>query len=324
MIQHWHAWLQLGAKMSRKRNRTNKKDNWFSANYWQSANFNERAFAKNLDMLVAIAMSRFKWEGLPETCDERFLQLQLLRTGYATIAHHPDYPDIWQTLMAAPQGEFDAYGLPTRWRAVGYNGTTFDVNSDNGVLVYYSSSRINPWNALEMFARKLAHYERTEDINLTHQQKPWVLLAPPEQYTELMNLYKQIAGGEPAILSNKGLAGILDEIKAIDTKVPLEVEGLARGYQNVMNNALLFLGVPHLAFEKGERMIEREAMANTAPTEMMLLDCLNAQRKASEEFNRLSGLETSVHYSMDLQSLNFNYMNNIEAQAQDGLLGGGL
>ena len=310
--------------MSRKRNRTNKKNNWFSANYWQSANFNERAFAKNLDMLVAIAMSRFKWEGLPETCDERFLQLQLLRTGYATIAHHPDYPDVWQTLMAAPEGDFDAYGLPTRWRAVGYNGTTFDVTPDNGVLVYYSSSRINPWNALELFARKLAHYERTEDINLTHQQKPWVLLAPPEQYTELVNLYKQIAGGEPAILSNKGLAGILDEIKAIDTKVPLEVEGLARGYQNVMNNALLFLGVPHLAFEKGERMIEREAMANTAPTEMMLLDCLNAQRKASEEFNRLSGLETSVHYSVDLQSLNFNYMNNIEAQAQDGLLGGEL
>lgn len=307
-----------------KRKRTRKGHGFFEANYWQSANFNERAFAKNLDMLVAIAMSRFKWEGLPETCDERFLQLQLLRTGYATIAHHPDYPDIWQTLMAAPQGEFDAYGLPTRWRAVGYNGTTFDVSPDNGVLVYYSSSRINPWNALEMFARKLAHYERTEDINLTHQQKPWVLLAPPEQYTELVNLYKQIAGGEPAILSNKGLAGILDEIKAIDTKVPLEVEGLARGYQNVMNNALLFLGVPHLAFEKGERMIEREAMANTAPTEMMLLDCLNAQRKASEEFNRLSGLETSVHYSMDLQSLNFNYLNNIEAQAQDGLLGGGL
>lgn len=307
-----------------KRKRTRKGQGFFEANYWQSANFNERAFAKNLDMLVAIAMSRFKWEGLPETCDERFLQLQLLRTGYATIAHHPDYPDIWQTLMAAPQGEFDAYGLPTRWRAIGYNGTTFDVTPDNGILVYYSSSRINPWNALEMFARKLAHYERTEDINLTHQQKPWVLLAPPEQYTELVNLYKQIAGGEPAILSNKGLAGILDEIKAIDTKVPLEVEGLARGYQNIMNNALLFLGVPHLAFEKGERMIEREAMANTAPTEMMLLDCLNAQRKASEEFNRLSGLQTSVHYSMDLQSMNFNYLNNIEAQAQDGLLGGEL
>lgn len=308
--------------MGSKRNRNKKNSGFFSANYWQSANFNERAFAKNMSMLIALAMSRFKWEGLPDTCDERFLQLQLLRTGYATIAHHPDYPDIWETLMCAPNGEFNAYGLPTRWRAVGYNGTDYQVTPENGVMVYYSSSRVNPWNALELYARKLAHYERTEDINLTHQQKPWVLLAPPEQYTELVNLYKQIAGGEPAILSNKGLAGILDEIKAIDTKVPLEVEGLARGYQNVLNNALLFLGIPHLAFEKGERMIEREAMANTAPTEMMLLDCLNAQRKASDEFNRLSGLNTSVHYAMDLESLNFNYLGNYEAMAQDGMLGG--
>ena len=308
--------------MGGKRNRNKKNSGFFSANYWQSANFNERAFAKNMSMLIALAMSRFKWEGLPDTCDERFLQLQLLRTGYATIAHHPDYPDVWETLMCAPNGEFNAYGLPTRWRAVGYNGTDYQVTPENGIMVYYSSSRVNPWNALELYARKLAHYERTEDINLTHQQKPWVLLAPPEQYTELVNLYKQIAGGEPAILSNKGLAGILDEIKAIDTKVPLEVEGLARGYQNVLNNALLFLGIPHLAFEKGERMIEREAMANTAPTEMMLLDCLNAQRKASDEFNRLSGLNTSVHYAMDLESLNFNYLGNYEAMAQDGMLGG--
>ena len=308
--------------MGGKRNRNKKNNGFFSANYWQSANFNERAFAKNMSMLIALAMSRFKWEGLPDTCDERFLQLQLLRTGYATIAHHPDYPDVWETLMCAPNGEFNAYGLPTRWRAVGYNGTDYQVTPENGIMVYYSSSRVNPWNALELYARKLAHYERTEDINLTHQQKPWVLLAPPEQYTELVNLYKQIAGGEPAILSNKGLAGILDEIKAIDTKVPLEVEGLARGYQNVLNNALLFLGIPHLAFEKGERMIEREAMANTAPTEMMLLDCLNAQRKASDEFNRLSGLNTSVHYAMDLESLNFNYLGNYEAMAQDGMLGG--
>ena len=308
--------------MGNKRNRNKKNNGFFSANYWQSANFNERAFAKNMSMLIALAMSRFKWEGLPDTCDERFLQLQLLRTGYATICHAPDYPDVWETLMCAPNGEFNAYGLPTRWRAIGYNGTDYQVTPENGVMVYYSSSRVNPWNALELYARKLAHYERTEDINLTHQQKPWVLLAPPEQYTELVNLYKQIAGGEPAILSNKGLAGILDEIKAIDTKVPLEVEGLARGYQNVLNNALLFLGIPHLAFEKGERMIEREAMANTAPTEMMLLDCLNAQRKASDEFNRLSGLNTSVHYAMDLESLNFNYLGNYEAMAQDGMLGG--
>ena len=89
-----------------------------------------------------------------------------------------------------------------------------------------------------------------------------------------------------------------------------------------MNRALLFLGVPHLAFEKGERMIEDEARANTAPTNIMLLDCLQARRQFCEKVNDKFGLDIQVYYNEDLESYNFNYMNNIEAMAQDGVVGG--
>lgn len=301
--------------------RKNRGD-FFADNFWQSANYNSRAYAKNMGMLLALAINRFRWEGLPDTCDARFLEWQLHKCGLATICHEKDLPDVWQTLIASPYGPFDVYGYPLKWRATGFgDATNYDVTRENGELCYYSYSRINPWNALEIFARKLTHYERTEDINLFHQHKPFVMIAPQSQQQQLVNFFKQVAGGEPAILGDKGMANIAENVNKVDTGVPLITEDLARSKLNVLNDALLYLGIPHLAFEKGERMIEDEARANTAPTNVMLLDCLQARRDFCKKARRF-GLNLNVYFNDDLESYNFNYLNNMEAIAQDGLIGG--
>lgn len=308
-----------------KRNRSKGCD-FFSANFWQSDNYNKRAFAKNMDMLISLAMNRFRWEGLPETCDARFLEMQLHRSGIATICHDVNTPDIWETLIAMPQGEYNKYGIPTKWQAMGYGPNTarYDVTPVNGELVYYSWSRIGIWSALELYARKLAHYERTEDVNLTHQMKPWVFVTSDRaQKLQLENIMTQTLGGEPAIIVNQAGLSMVEGVTAINTGVELVVEQLARGFQNTINNALMFLGIPHLAFEKGERMIEQEAIANTAPTNTLLLNCLQARRDACKRLRQLDPArfaDLNVYFNDDWESYNFNYINNIEAQAQDKLI----
>ena len=151
-----------------KRNRNKKGFGFLEPNYWQSAAYNQRVYAKNLDMLVSIMLNRFRWIGLPESCDGRFLEWQLLRNGIATMCHDREMPDVWQTLSCSPYGEFNAYAVPVSWRAIGWDGKTqYDVKKgDNGEICFYSMSRSNPWNALEIFARKLTHYERTEDSSI--------------------------------------------------------------------------------------------------------------------------------------------------------------
>lgn len=306
-----------------KRNRQ-KREEWTRDNFWQSSAYNAIAFQKNLNMLISLAMNRFRWVGLPDTCDARYLEFCLHRNGIATIAHvQDDISPVFYSLMAMPNGEYNMYGLPVRWRAVGFDGLTdFEVTDENGAMCFYSYSRFSPWNALELYARKMAHYERTEDVNLTQQMKPFIGIAPQEKKLELVNLLKQVQGGEPAILGDTGLLDLARNVTVIDTKVPLITEELARSYQNVLNQALLYLGIPHLAFEKGERMIEDEARANTAPTNIMLLDCLQARRQFCNELNKRFGMNVNVYFNEDLESYNFNYTNNIEQQAQDGLIGG--
>lgn len=303
-----------------KKNRE-KKSPFFGDNYFQSANFNQKVFALYLEELVSLALNRFRWTGLPSTCDERFLEWALLRHGLATVCYNRDYPDIWQSLIAMPHGEFDAYGNATAWTATGFNSqTNYEVTPENGFLCYYSQTRINPWNAIQIFARKLTHYSRTEDINLSHQHKPKLYIAPPEKKMELINVAKQVEGYEPAILTSDGFDW-KEAVQVIDTGVPLEVESLARAQLNVLNQYLMYIGIPHLAFEKGERMIEDEARANTAPTNIMLLNCLKARRKMCDDA-REYGLDLHVYFNDDWESYNFNYVNNVESMAQDGLIGG--
>lgn len=306
--------------MSRKRKRQKQG---FPA-YWQSDEFNSATFQSNLDMLVSLAVNRFRWVGLPDTCDARFLEMALHRNGFATVCHALNAPDIWQSLNAAPQGVFNAYGLPVKWLATGFNETQYEVTPQNGELVYYSQTRANPWNAIYVYANKLTQIQRTEDVNLFHVRKPYVMVAPQEKRLELENLMKQISGFEPMILGDKSLLELKENnVFAIDTKVPFYGEELAQQYQNVVNQYLMFIGIPHLAFEKGERMIEDEARANSAPTNINLKNCLDARRSACDKLRKLSPETFSdlyVYFNDDYESYNWNYEHNTESKAQDGLL----
>ena len=301
-----------------------KREGFYGATFWASESYNFRTFHKNLDMLLSLAINRFRWVGLPETCDARYLEKTLHRSGIATLSYKRDEPAvIYHTLQAMPYGQYNMYGIPTQWRAVGFDGLTdYEVDNDNGEICYYSYSRISPWNALEIFARKMAHYERTEDVNLSNQMCPRIYIAPQEKKMELENLLKQVEGGEPAVLGDRNLLDLVNKVTTLDNSQPLITEELARSYQNVLNQALLYLGIPHLAFEKGERMIEDEARANTAPTNIMLLDCLQARRDFCNKVNNKFDLNVQVYFNEDLESYNFNYLGNIEQMAQDGLVEG--
>lgn len=295
-------------------------------NYWQSEQFNNLCFSVNLSLLESLAINRFRWVGLPETCDARYLEKVLHQYGLATISHKLNTPDKWQSLRAIPFGEFDEYGNPKAWRANGDFDCDYPVNSLNGVLIYYSNTRMDQYAGILMYANKLTQYQRTEDVNLFHQRKPQIWVAPQEKRYELMNIAKQAAGFEPMILGDKaGLA--LDEksVFTVDTQTPYIGEELTRAYQNTLNQFLMYIGIPHLAFEKGERMIEDEARANTAPTTINLKNCLDARRKACDELRKKYPATFSdlyVYFNDDFESYNFNYMNNVENLAQDGLLEG--
>ena len=298
-----------------KRNRNKKGQKFFDGNFWQSYDYNQRSYLKNLEWIMSLAINRFKWVNLPETCNARFLEQTLLKSGMATIAHDKNTPDIWLSLMCVNMSELNMYGEPTKWRAQGLNGeTSFNVDWENGAIIYDNNSFSNPWNAIQIFARKLTHYERTEDVNLTHQQTPWIFSAPEEKKLELVNLMKQVAGGEPAIIGNHRM---MDNIKyeVLSTQTPYLGTELALGKENVWREIYRWLGVSHLAVEKGDRLIEAEVKATAEPTTIKRMDALDARRKAANYLNDKFDLNIEVVFNDDTDSYNWAFKNNEEKQA---------
>ena len=87
------------------RKNRNKRANFYGDHFWQTDSYNFRTYNKNLDLLLALAINRFRWVGLPETCDARYLERVLHRNGIATLSHKADdATPVYTTLQALPNG----------------------------------------------------------------------------------------------------------------------------------------------------------------------------------------------------------------------------
>lgn len=291
-----------------------KRKEFLGDNFYQSEDYNKRAYIKYLHWIMKLAINRFRWEGLPDTCDVRVLETYLLMNGVASVCTPLDLP-VWFSLPCAIDGHLNIYGNPLSWQCTGLNGDKFRSDWEHGALVYNSKARLGVWNAITLNARKLAHYDRTEDINLGVQKTPYLMTAPPNKKHDLINLFNQIAVGEIAILGNESLLDGLT-IDTVNLDIPFKGAELGAAKRVLWSEVLQFLGIPNLPYEKGERMIESEATGNEAPTNIMLLDALDARRDACDFLNQEFGLDVHVYFNRDFESYNFNYINDLERQGE--------
>lgn len=251
--------------------------------FWQSAWMNDQAFLFYRMWILTLAVNRFKWIGLPPTCDARYLEQTLALEGVATIST-PKGASVWTSTSAVTNGTPSLYETPRSWRSFGPGGFGYEVDPSNGVLVYNTRLRSPfPTGMIDMYARRLADYDRACDINIQQQKRPWLITAPAEKVNDLVNVYKQAAGGEPAILGLKGLVTDV-QVQAFGTQVPLIIGEIDDGKRRIWNDIYTFLGIENLT-RKAERSIEAEVTVESVPTTIMALDQLQARRDACEQWN---------------------------------------
>lgn len=258
-----------------------KKNGFYSGNYWQSEEWNKRKAVAYLDQLEALAMNRFRWEGLPPSVDTRYLEWCLLHYGVATIAFPEEYPGIWVAGKATMGGMINRYHNPTKWYLYGAAGDAFPVTPYNGVLIYNSQTRSNPWNQLDMWARELSDIDRTRDTNRAHIKNPVVFSGPRGKKHDIENLVKQWLGGEPAIMLYETMAANGITIENLKIEVPYYGDKLFMETINILNRVYTFLGIENLP-TKAERMIQEEIQSTMEPTSVMALDNLNSRRKGTK------------------------------------------
>ncbi len=299
--------------------RDKNKRNKVGDQYWQSYAVNQATEQMFEDWILTLMMNRFRWINLPDTCDARYLERTLAFNGMATIAHpKKKLRDYFFSTQATQMGEINIYDNPTQWQSFGNREWRFDVNWENGVMIYDNRLRRSLLPTVRLYARRLANLERTIDMNLYQQRLPVILTVPQERKQDLVNLSKQAGGFEPLILAYDSMQsdfGVKTEV--LNTNIPFLVPDLQTAQQNMWEDIYRLLGIPSVK-EKGDRLIASEVEQLAAPAKLMALDPLEARREAADKLNKRFGLNIGVVWNEDYISDTFNFRNNAEKQATMG------
>lgn len=298
--------------------------------FWESAQMNNRTYLHFYDRGVELAISRFEWKNLPETIDERFLELTLFGKGAAVFFkdelldspvpivpeniviigndNEPVYKDnltgkgSYLALPMVTNGRLDIYNKPLIRRAIANNGyNSGDLTPENSVIIYGNYLRKPIMRDIELYARWLYDVQQAMLINVKAQKTPVAVLCDESERLTMLNLYKDYDGNQPFIFGAKGLN--LDGIKAISTGAPYVADKISEIKIGVWNELLTFLGINNINLVKKERLITDEVTRNQGGVQASRFSPLGMRQAAAKEINRMFNLNISVDYRQDYQEL---------------------
>ena len=260
-----------------------------------------KSFAKQLNnmtytdyyyRLMLLARSVFKWEGLPNGIDEKWIEKFLFRDGQCVF-----YEDELKGLMVAQcnaDGDLNNYEEPTSVTPTGIDVEARSLTPGKDCVVIRNNDETLPTSfSVKLFAYRLAEISRAIDVNVKAQKTPVLVLCSEKQRLTLKNIYNQFEGNEPVIFGDKSLEG-LELMKVLKTDAPKVFTDLQNQKQTVWNECLTFLGINNANTDKRERLITDEVEANNNHIDLSA-DCLLKSRQlAAEQINKMFGTNITV------------------------------
>ena len=275
-------------------------------NFGDSLFQNNNQYGMYLERLTELAISMFEWKNLPDTCDERFLELTLFTNGYAVFFKDEDLSKTglsdsdtgsYLALPVATNGRWNVYNVPTKRRAYASNGYNKNLDVNNSVVIYNNLLHTNSINISRTYARRLYNLDRIVDVNANAQKTPVLILANEQQRLTMLQVYQKWDGNEPVIFGDRDLDMKL--VQALRTDAPYIADKIQALKTELWNEALTYLGISNISFQKKERMISDEVLRNQGGTIASRYSRLNARRKAADQVNKMFGLNIEVDFRED-------------------------
>lgn len=278
----------------------------------RKTNFSESLFQNNnqygmyLERLTELAISMFEWKNLPDTCDERFLELTLFTNGYAVFFKDEDLSRTglsdsangsYLALPVATNGRWNVYNIPTKRRAYASNGYNKNLDVNNSVVIYNNLLHTNSINISRTYARRLYNLDRIVDVNANAQKTPVLILANEQQRLTMLQIYQKWDGNEPVIFGDRDLDMKL--VQVLRTDAPYIADKIQALKTELWNEVLTYLGISNISFQKKERMISDEVLRNQGGTIASRYSRLNARRQAADLINKMFGLNIEVNFRED-------------------------
>ena len=274
----------------------------------ESLLLNNRTYYQYIDRLTELAISRIIWHNLPDTVDERYLELHLFTDGQMIYFNDEVIGNL--CLNCTMSGRFDVYGYPILRRAYSaYNNYKKMLKPDNSVIIFNNLLRTNSILDVKMFALRLYNIDRTIDINVNAQKTPVLIVCDENERLTMQNVYKQWQGNEPVIKGDKNLN--VKGITVLKTDAPFVADKLYELKCNIWNEALTYLGISNITVNKKERLITDEVERNQGGVLANRYPFMNPREKAVLEINKMFGTDIKVEYREDWSDFDLS-MPNVE------------
>ena len=284
----------------------------------ESMVLNNLTYRQYLNRLTELAISMFEWKNLPDTVDERYLELHLFETGCMVYFQDDILGDL--CLDSITNGKLSVYGDPLLRRAYsGYNNYQKLLSYKDSVIIWNNLLHTNSILDVEMFARRLYNIDRIIDVNANAQKTPVLLQGNEKQRLTLLNLYKEYDGNAPFIFGDKNLD--INSLKTFSTNAPYVCDKLYQLKTQIWNEALTYLGISNINIQKKERLITDEVTRNQGGTIASRYSRLESRRKAVKKINKMFGTNIEVNYREDFQQVDND--NQPEDPGSDTIGGAG-
>ena len=273
-----------------------KPKDWF----WQSTRKNAAGYLLYYDRLMEIAITMFKWDGVDDTIDTRFIEYCLFANSHGLVFDlQTENPDIngMQFARANLQYPLDIYNNPMTRCPYATNGFNFGTyNNKNSVIIWNNFSRTPSMHMVDWYAQRLYEIDVTIDINAKAQRTPILLLGDEDTIASLKEAYAKVANGEPVIALDKNLLKDGRGITSVNTSAPFTADRLYQLRTQIWNEALTYLGVTNSDSDKKERQNNDEIHQRNGGTMASRNTRLAAREEGCKLVNKMFGKNWTCTY----------------------------
>lgn len=271
-------------------------------------NLMERMYMRILSELAA---NRFKWTGMPDTVDLRYLELTLFYTALSIFYFDKRYNKYfalrgggtnWNNMMDNPVG-FSVIG--PNFNGMNVSAMRETENAGIAVPIWANYQRMPDLDIVLIYSNKLAELDRTIEINSLNARRSKVVASNENQRLSWANINRQVDEGQNHI-SVAGNVMDMANIIALDLGIdPRSIEPLHILRKGLWNECMGLLGIENANQDKKERLVASEVDANNDQTSMMRYVNLNARRFAIDNIKRVypEFSDLKVEYFTDVERM---------------------
>lgn len=280
----------------------------FLGGRWNSSNPEAHDHAMAVLMyrrvLSELAINRFKWSGLPDSVDPRFLEVTLFQNALSVFYYDMD-PNVnaFLALEGGGTGRPNMMDNPTAFRVFRNPLPTRTYPASMVVPIWANTSRTPDLDIVNYYAARMARWDTTLEINAINARQTKIVASDENGRLSAQNFNKQVYEGVPTIYVNTG-SDLAGNTSVLDLGIDLMgLEKLSIVRSRIWSECMNMLGINGASTEKKERVVQDEVSQNDDQVQSARNVALNERQRAAYMINQKWGLSVSVDFKSDLDGV---------------------